>query len=265
MSQSIVTSDQIASELRRLGIQPGDLIQVHSSLSAFGWVEGGADAVVDALLAAVGPGGTVMVPTFNHGRVKLYDPKKTPSNNGAITEALRRRPHAHRSLHPTHPYAAIGPRAAELTAGHLEVDTFSRLSPLGKLADRGGWIVLLGVDMTSNTCVHIGQTIARAHCLGLGAARSLMRIDGQMREVPSTLWRNGRCKIEFDPVEDYMQKRGQIRTGRVGNAGIRIMRGRDVIDTTLHLCARFCPDCPAQPDWDAPEAVRPDPGPLPMP
>ena len=53
--------------LRALGVGAGDLIQVHSSLSSLGYVEGGAAAVGDALLEAVAPGGTVMVPTFNHG------------------------------------------------------------------------------------------------------------------------------------------------------------------------------------------------------
>ncbi len=74
-----------------------------------------------------------------------------------MTEALRHRPEAVRSLHPSHPYAAIGPRAKELTDGNLEVGTFDPASPLGKLAEAGGWIVLLGVTMNACTCVHIGE------------------------------------------------------------------------------------------------------------
>src|SRR5262249_38718106 len=125
------------------GVEPGALLQVHSSLSSLGYVEGGAETVVDALLEVVGPLGTVMVPTFNHGAAEVYDWRTTPSVNGAVTEAVRKRPEARRSVHPTHPYAAIGPQAEYLVAGHLEVDPFHRRSPLGKLADLGGLVLLL--------------------------------------------------------------------------------------------------------------------------
>ena len=84
--EPLVTGDDIVRGVRQLGVKDGDLLQVHSSLSSFGYVEGGADAVVGALLEAVGSGGTVMVPTFNHGGADIYDPATTPSHNGAITE-----------------------------------------------------------------------------------------------------------------------------------------------------------------------------------
>ena len=93
----------IVAGLREVGVGEGDLLQVHSSLSSFGYVEGGAKCVVDALLEAVGPSGTVMVPTFNHGRADIFDVATTPSVNGAVTEALRERPEARRSVHPTQP------------------------------------------------------------------------------------------------------------------------------------------------------------------
>ena len=142
-NKPLVTRADIVAGLRAIGLQPGDLVQVHSSLSAFGYVEGGADAVVDALLEALGPDGTLMVPTFNHGREKVFDPATSPSVNGKITEALRTRPEAHRSVHPTHPYAAIGPLAEWLTSEHLEIGTFDWECPLGKLIQRDGLILML--------------------------------------------------------------------------------------------------------------------------
>jgi len=261
-----VTKEHITSELRRLGIQPGDRLIAHSSLRAFGWVQGGAEAVVEALLDTVGPTGAVMVPTFNHSRVKVFDPETTPSHNGAITEALRKRPNAVRSLHPTHPYAAIGRDAADLTAANLEVGTFDPASPLGKLAERGGWIVLLGVGMGANTCIHIGQATAQAHCLGYGHERSFIKLDGEVREVHSTLWRRGRCPIEArpersegSPVETRMRQRDLIHDGQVGDAEVHVMRGRDVIAVTVELCAELCPTCPIQPAWENPRAVEREP------
>ncbi len=256
MSAPVVSSAHIAAELRRLGLSPGDLVIAHSSLSAFGWVEGGADAVVDALLEAVGPAGTAMVPTFNHGRARVFDPLQTRSDNGAVTEALRRRPEAVRSIHPSHPYAAIGPRAKELTDGNLEVGTFDPRSPLGKLADWGGWIVLLGVGMWSNTCVHIGEATYRVHCLGYERERSYVKLNGEVQEVRTTLWRDGDCRVEGPPIEARMRARNLIRDGKVGNAEIHLMRGSDVIAETVALCAEVCPTCPSQPDWSNPRAVR---------
>jgi len=252
-----VTKEHITAELHRLGIQPGDLLIAHTSLRAFGWVQGGAEAVVEALLDVVGPTGTVMVPTFNHSRVKVFDPETTPSHNGAVTEALRKRPNALRSLHPTHPYAAIGRDAAELTAGNLEVGTFDPASPLGKLADRGGWIVLLGVGLGANTCLHIGQATAQAHCLGYGRERSFVKLDGEVREVRSTLWRDGRCPLETRPVEARLRQRDLIRDGQVGSAEVHVMPGRDVIAVTVELCAELCPTCPVQPNWSNPRAADP--------
>jgi len=251
-----VTKQEIVVELRRLGIQPGDLLIAHSSLRAFGWVEGGAEAVVEALLDTVGPTGTVLVPTFNHSRVKVFDPENTPSHSGAVTEALRKRPEAARSLHPTHPYAAIGREAQDLTAGHLEVGTFDPKSPLGKLAHRGGWIALLGVDMEATTAIHVGQATAQAHCLGYGKERSFVRIGGEVREVRATLWRRGHCPIEAgpersegSPVERRMRERGMVHDGQVGSAEVHLMRGRDVIAVTVELCGEYCPACPVRPNW----------------
>ena len=94
-----VTKNDILDGFNRLGIRPGDTFVSHSSLASFGHVEGGADAVVDALLECVAPGGTVIVPTMTFG--SPFDPARTPSKCGAITEAFRKRPGAVRNL-PRH-------------------------------------------------------------------------------------------------------------------------------------------------------------------
>lgn len=246
--KTYVTGETIVRGLRDLGIGDGDLIQAHGSLSAFGYVEGGAETLVDALLEAVGPTGTVMVPTFNHGAAEVFDVATTPSYNGAATEALRKRPDARRSVHPTHPYAAIGPLAEWLTRGHDEVLTFDPRSPLGKLADMGGWVLLLGVGMNRNTAAHIGETIARVPCLGFHQFRRKVRAaDGSIREAFSDVWRDGPCRIEWDPLEEAMRAQGMIRDGKIGDADAHLMKARDVVETTLALTRVHCPGCPTRP------------------
>ena len=244
-----VTKAQIVAGLRRIGLKAGDLVQVHSSLSAFGHVEGGADALVDALLETVGPGGTVMVPTFNHGGAAVFDIDQTPSTNGVVTNALRVRPEARRSQHPTHPYAAIGPLAAWLTAGHLELTTFDPQSPLGKLAEKGGWVLLLGVGMRANTAAHVGETKALVHCLSYRNYPRRVRLPGSGEVVRAwgCGWRDSPCLIEWDPLEAAMRERGMIQDGRIGAAEVHLMKCRDVIDVTCELTRTLCPKCPARP------------------
>jgi aminoglycoside 3-N-acetyltransferase len=238
----------IARGLRQIGIRPGDLLQVHSSLSAIGYVEGGADAVVDALLEALGPTGTLMVPTFNHGAAEVFDVQTTPSVNGAITEAVRKRPAAKRSVHPTHPYAAIGPLAEELTCEHLELLTFDERSPLGKLATMGGHVLLLGVGMDRCTAAHIGETMARVPCVGYREfERKVLGSDGTVHTAWAVLWRDGPCSLEWDPLEEAMRRQGMIVDGRIGDAVVQYMRAMDVVHTAYELTKVHCPSCRTRP------------------
>jgi aminoglycoside 3-N-acetyltransferase len=242
--KAFVRQADLVAAMRDLGVRPGDLIQVHSSLNRLGYVEGGAETVVDALLEVVGPDGTVMVPTFNHGAAEIYDPAETPSTNGVVTEAFRKRSEARRSLHPTHPYAAIGPQADYLVDGHLDVETFDPKSPLGKLADLGGWVLLLGIGMTANTAAHIGETMARVPCIGYGRLKRQVKLpDGRIIPATSVTWRDGPCLIEWDPLEERMKAAGLIRYGNVGDGELRLMKAKDVIDTTFAMTAEFCPTC----------------------
>ena len=244
--KTVVTKGDILRGLRDLGLRDGDLVHVHSSLSAFGYVEGGAEAVVDALLETVGPEGTVMVPTFNHGSADIYDIRETPSTNGAITEALRQRPEAYRSLHPTHPLAAIGPLAELLTGEHLE--TFHLCSPLGKLAAMGGYILLLGVGMNVTTMAHVGEMLYHSPCIVENQYPRRVRDGlGHVRTVYSMSWRQGACLIEWEALEGYLRERGQIKDGKIGEADIHLMLGAHVLGATVRLAQKLCPQCPTRP------------------
>jgi len=158
----VVTRDEIMAALRRVGLGRGDVLFVHSSLKALGYVVGGAEAVVDALLFTVGPGGHVVVPTFTSCRApehgspgRVFDPETSKSRLGLIGETLRLRPNAHRSLHPVKSVTAIGPRAAELVAGAETGTDFDIDGPCGRLAAWGAWVVFLGTRIGSNTTLHM--------------------------------------------------------------------------------------------------------------
>jgi aminoglycoside 3-N-acetyltransferase len=153
------TQSDLITAFQHAGLAAGDLVLVHSSLRKLGPVEGGAETVIDALLATVGPAGTVAVPTHTFevvgARQPVFHQALTPSNVGVLTNVFRQRPTAIRGLHPTHSVAAIGPRAAEFVADHEKTDTpAAPSSPYGKLAAWGGKVLIIGETLNRCTFFH---------------------------------------------------------------------------------------------------------------
>ena len=255
-----VTRESIARDLSGLGLSGGDAVFFHSSMKALGWVEGGADAVIDAFLDVVGPEGLVIVPTlswtFAHGEFAhhVFDPKETPSRVGRISDTLWRRPNAFRSAHPTHSIAAIGRRAEELVAGHDRTSTFGKDGPYWRYVDWGAKILFLGVDMRSNTTLHAIEDWLDLPYLEVAKA-TVKGSDGKPKIVEVTkspgghrdFYRNG------SKVELLLERAGIIRRGKVGAADTRWMPAQEMVDVvvkgiyeepTLLLCDRedceFC-------------------------
>lgn len=175
-----VTMDDIVADCRALGVSPGDTLLVHASLSALGWVAGGPQAVVEALQRAVTPEGTLVVPTHSP---QYLDPTEwnqppvpddwadritearppfrleaTPSRGvGAIPECLRAFPDTHRSVHPLYSVAAWGADAEAITADHSLDFGLGEGTPYSAIYDRGGSVLLLGVDYGMNTSLHLAE------------------------------------------------------------------------------------------------------------
>lgn len=153
-----ITKEQIVFALELGGIQKGDVVLMHSALSNIGYVEGGADTVIDAVLEAVGSEGTFAVSTMSFNNP--FDAAMDPSTVGIISERHRLRPNSLRSLRPVHSINAIGARAEELIRDHDKCETnCGPGSPYLKLRDMGGKIILLGVDMNRNTTLHAIEDI----------------------------------------------------------------------------------------------------------
>ena len=86
-----VTRSEIVAGLQALGVRRGSILLVHSALSSLGWVEGGADEVIDALLDVLGAEGTLLMPTHPARDGRVFDPDSIPSDMGRISETFRRR------------------------------------------------------------------------------------------------------------------------------------------------------------------------------
>jgi aminoglycoside 3-N-acetyltransferase len=175
-----VTIDSMASDLRGLGVEAGETLLVHGSLSALGWVCGGAPAVVDALQRVVGVDGTVVMPTHSPGNrdptnmesppvpESWYDtiregmpphrPAVTPTQGrGAIAECFRSCPGVRRSDHPQHSFAAWGSDARFVTEDHSLSHSLGEGSPLARVYDLDGDVLFLGTTHATNTSLHLAE------------------------------------------------------------------------------------------------------------
>jgi len=144
---------------RRLGLGEGDTVCVHTAMRSLGYIVGGPNEIIEALMETVGPEGCIMMPSFpirgsmasylDEGEV--YDVRETPSRTGVLPEIFRRRTDVHRSLHPTNPLAAWGRGAEELLRDHdRSLTPFGYETPYGRLVERDrSYILMLGTHIHS--------------------------------------------------------------------------------------------------------------------
>ena len=182
-------SSQLKADLLALGVRPGGVLLVHSSLRALG-PEHHPELVVQGLLAALGAHGTLLMPALSYASVgafqPVFDARHTPSCVGGLTEFFRAQAGAQRSLHPTHSVCGLGPQAGALLAGHERDSTpCGPHSPFARLPHLQGQILFLGCGLTPNTSMHaIEEQVEPPYLYGPPIDYTLRRIDGsefQMR------------------------------------------------------------------------------------
>lgn len=240
-----LSQTELRGGFRGLGLRSGDRAFVHSSLSSLGHVDGGADAVVDALLEAVDAEGTIAVPTFTRYD-EPYDPTRSPSTTGAITEGLRQREDAVRSDHPTKSVAAIGPNADALVAEHEPSNSLGPNSPLHRLLQRDGKILLLGVGHTANSAIHVAERLA-----GVPYRDQMAQTETSANGDVETVDVNRvHCSRGFEVVEALAARAGIVSRGRIGAAEARLLDGGALLSLVIELLeadagALLCsiPDC----------------------
>jgi len=244
MPESTVKKSDLVASLRALGVVPGQTLMAHSSLSAFGSFDGGAEGVIDALLEAVGPQGHVVMPsltaTFKGGGKDImgfaFNPKVTPSRVGKITDLFWRRPNAARSAHPTHSIACIGPKAAEWMAGHDKTSTFGWDGPYAKYVKSDGapcTIVFLGVFPNCNTTLHAIEDWLDLPYMGDETA--IVEVNGQPKEVKVTKSPMG-CRGFYrkeDRHHKLMEQRGIQKSVPCGPTVIRALPARACVAETI--------------------------------
>lgn len=253
-ASSPVTAASIARDLRTLGVETGDVLVVHSSLASLGWVVGGAAAVVDALLEAVGASGTVTMPAHSGDwsdpsawvnppvpaawwptilqERPAYDPYCTPLRQmGAVAENLLMRRSTLRSDHPLHSHMAVGAHAHTIVDRHPLHDSFGDGSPLGRLYDLDAKVLLLGVGHLNNTSLHLAEARATWPGKGTEGQCSTVLVDG----VPTVVrWTSdAHDSDDFPEVGRVLDEAGLVRFGRVAQAECRLARQRALVDAAV--------------------------------
>ncbi len=233
-----VTKKDVTQACRRLGIALGDTMIVHSSLKSLGYVQGGADAVIDGLLDALGEDGTLVMPTlimkdFRKAYETWYMDK--PSDVGIITETFRRRAGVVRSNQETHSVAACGKLAQEIIANHGQGhrigtygDTpFAHSSPWQKLADLNAGMLFIGCGMDKCTIKHLAEyTIVERIVKAFPEAQEKIRRFWQRGEgFESQFW----PYVDHDRYFTHFCNRGMVRTTKCGDATLLYLHAGDCL------------------------------------
>ncbi|MBQ7657191.1 MAG: AAC(3) family N-acetyltransferase [Clostridia bacterium] len=246
-----ITKQDIAQALKILGVGEGQTIMAHTSLGKIGYVCGGAQAVIEALTEAVGPEGTVMMPTQSwknldpedgvHGDVPkeywpiirenwpAYDPRVTPTNTmGAVAEMFRAWPGTLRSAHPARSVAAWGKHAAYLTENHDLSNIFGDGSPIGKLYELNGSVLLIGVGYDKNTSLHLADARARYPGKHTCVEHSAVLENGRrVWKAYETLYVDGE---DFEQIGAAFEAERTVSRALLGNAELRLMNQRELVD-----------------------------------
>lgn len=251
MERKIVLKQDILHALSEVGVTQGQSIMVHTSLSKLGFVCGGPQIIIESLIESVGADGTIMMPTQSWKNLDpvtgvhweepeqwwqiirdnwpAYDKNITPTNTmGAVAEMFRKWPGVLRSDHPARSVASYGKYAEYLTKDHGLSNIFGDGSPIGKLYELDGYVLLIGVGYDKNTSIHLAD--ARAEYPGKHTTTEHSAIFENGKRVwkaYDTLFVDGE---DFVQIGQEFEKVCNVNKALLGNGTITLMRQREVVD-----------------------------------
>lgn len=255
-----VTKQDIISAVRNVGLKEGSTVMVHTSLSRIGYVCGGAQTVIEALIEVVGHEGTLMMPTQSWKNLDpedgvhwdteeeywdiirknwpAYDKRITPTNTmGAVSEMFRSWPGTVRSDHPARSVAAWGKYAKYLVEDHDISNIFGEGSPVGKLYELDGEVLLIGVGYDKNTSLHLADARAdypgKHNCI----EHSAMIEDGRrVWKEYVTLFVDGE---DFEQIGEAFEQNNTVNKTMIGNAKLRLMSQKRLVDFAVDWIEKY--------------------------
>jgi aminoglycoside N3'-acetyltransferase len=230
-----VSRAEVVAQLRGLGVEDGGVLLVHTSFRAVRPVERGPIGLIEALRDALGPTGTLVMPSWSGDDDDPFDPLTTPAppSLGVLADTFWRLPGVLRSNH-FHAFAAAGPEAARVISDPLPLPPHIPESPVGRVRDLDGQVLLLGVGHDADTTLHLAELLAGVPYRVPSYCTVLQ--DG--RPVRIHYEENDHCCQRFALAEEWLRARGLQSEGRVGHAHARLARARDIVEVTLERLAR---------------------------
>jgi aminoglycoside 3-N-acetyltransferase len=240
----MLTFEQLLEGFRDLGVQEGDTLLVHSSYKSFGEVDGGPQTVIRALEAALGPEGTLIMPTFNFDFNKgvPWDVSTTPSKMGVLTEVVRKDPRAKRVFHPFYSFAILG-KHAEMLGSLRYKSSYERNSIFGKLRDLDGKIMVIGLSYNNSMTFfhHIEQMEGVDY-------RFLKQFTGEVTDENGNTYTDTfemlvrdidrGVMTMVDPMGRLMEEAGVIQSAKIGEADVKLMKANEVYEFTAREMKR---------------------------
>lgn len=263
-STSGLSQEEIVQGLRRTGLKSGDVVLVHSAMRTFGLIDGGAETVVAALLEVLGERGTLVVPTFTfaHEAEKnpVIDPVNDHSEMGIITETVRLRPDALRSIAFRHSLAAIGPRAQVITQVDSTLSPFDLRSSFGVMLALNTQVLMLGICYVNSTSHHFAEwvcdvpyrhRISRNAKLRLpdGSIVTQEMMDYQPKPGADGSY-YGEREPDFNRLGKILEQQQLVGMTAIGNSAVRRFAMRDLVDLAQTEAEKDYNIFRAEPDSD---------------
>ena len=246
-------SEELEQGLGRLGVGKGDTVLLHSSFKRSNGFRGSAQEVIDIFLRAVGCDGNLLMPSLPYlsstyeylSTGKGFDVRQTISQMGLISEIFRRRRNVLRSLHPTHPVLACGPKADWIVAGHGKcLSPCGAGTPFEKLLVLNGKVVFFDAPLRTFTFFHYLEDLLvdrlpfALYCPDPFEV-DVIDYEGRRSSVktlvfsPETIRRR-----RFEVLEDELEKECLIKYIRIGNTQLLSVDVRDVVECAREMFRR---------------------------
>ena len=227
-----VPRDELVGQLLSLGVRPGGVLVAHTAFSRVRPVAGGPLGLIEGLRAALGPGGTLVMPAMADDDVTPFDPTVSPCRTmGVVADTFWRLPGVRRTDSP-HAFAAIGPHAAAITRDQPVDVPHGPDSPVGRVHDLDGQVLLLGVGHDGNTTLHLAENLAGVRYRRQATATVL--VAGRPRQVH--YGEIDHCCENFARMDRWLDAAGLQRRGTVGHGEARLVASRDLVRVAVeHL------------------------------
>jgi len=245
------TITSLKRDFKTLGVEHGSIIILHSSLSKIGWTVGGPVSVIKALMQVLTSEGTIVMPTFTSDNsdpsrwenppvpkswwntirkeMPAFKPKITPTRvMGVIAETFRNWSNVLRSNHPISSSAAWGKYAKFITENHKLTADLGEDSPISRLYDLDGQILLVGVTHENNSSLHLAEYRSDFPGKKFISNGCAMTVNNQRQWVE---WEGlDHNSDDFKQLGKDFESKINYRLGKIGLAEARLISLRAIVD-----------------------------------